>query len=564
MRLSSRRTVPVVVAALGVATVTGAYSQTRAFTVEDLLSLERLGSTTVGWMRLPAATFSPDGRWLAFVVQRARAAREHYGLAGLDGAARMDIWVAPATGGRAVNVTRGARETRGYWCPTWSPDGRHLAMVSTEGNVVQVYVWNRAANVVSRMSERGTDIGYTEITSPNGEVGPLVWKDEKHLVAGLLPAVEAGTLMDRDRGVERYALSQWALAKHGYQTTSSEIGSPMKVISRRESIAIIDVSRATIQEIGAVPSVGRRWIRIAPGWQQGVVLTQVDPDAMHAGRPPVPEYVTHVGVYSLSSPGITWSDSRSITGLLGWKRDLGFIVSARDKKLYSLNVALASLHPIPDGGYDATREAERPSATVSPIPGGEVLTTWHDRVVAKSEDQNGVHLWSCAAREPCKEVVHLNPQTATIESASTDLLDYTSATGEKLKAVVMKPPGYRMGSVYPTIVWAYAGAVFRGVNDVQASITNPMWDNPQLLAAHGYVILFPSIPLKPYGTASDPYSDMAAGVIPAVEKAIEIGITNRNRLGIIGHSYGGYTTLSLLSQTNIFRRLSHWRGRPIS
>src|SRR5260370_3661095 len=243
MRLSWRLPVPLVVAALGAASVTSTYSQPAPFTVEDSLSLERLGSMRVGWLRMPAATVSPDGRWLAFVVQRPRTTSECYSLASLDGAARADVWVVSATGGTPVNVTRGAREGRGYWCPTWSPDSRQLAMFSTRGDLVQIYVWNRSTNTVRRMRERGTDIGYTEITSPNGQRGPMAWQDEKHLVAGLLSTGAAGTVLDRDRGIERFARSQWERAKTRFQTTSSEIGSTMDVISRNESIAIIDVSR---------------------------------------------------------------------------------------------------------------------------------------------------------------------------------------------------------------------------------------------------------------------------------------------------------------------------------
>jgi dipeptidyl aminopeptidase/acylaminoacyl peptidase len=42
-------------------------------------------------------------------------------------------------------------------------------------------------------------------------------------------------------------------------------------------------------------------------------------------------------------------------------------------------------------------------------------------------------------------------------------------------------------------------------------------------------------------------------VLPGVNKVIEMGIADSDRLGIMGHSYGGYSTLCLLVQTPRFK-----------
>lgn len=426
-------------------------------------------------------------------------------------------------------------------------------MFSTEGDIVQVYVWSRATNLLKPVSERGIDIGYTEITSPNGEVGPLIWKDEQRLITGFLPLGEAGTVLDRDRGVERFSSAQWTRAKRGYETTSSSVQSPLRGVSRRESIAVVDISRGTVQEIAVVPSVGRRWIRIAPDWRKGVVVTQTASAPMQAGLPLRPDYRTQIGVFSLSIPGIRWNESQSITAVVRWEQGAPPVVSTRDKELYSFDLDSASLRPVSEDAVTTTLAAQMPVQSVSPLPRGEVLATSATRVVIKIEDEKGIRLLTCAAPTPCDEVIRLNPRIANIQPASMTLIDYTSSTGVPLKAVVIKPPGYQAGKAYPTIFWVYAGLVVKSVNDVQASLANTRWDNPQLLAARGYVVVFPSIPLQPYGAASDPYSDMSGGVMPAVEKVIATGIADPKRLGITGHSYGGYTTVALLSQTKVFR-----------
>src|SRR5260370_30563974 len=48
-------------------------------------------------------------------------------------------------------------------------------------------------------------------------------------------------------------------------------------------------------------------------------------------------------------------------------------------------------------------------------------------------------------------------------------------------------------------------------------------------------------------------ADLAKTVLPGVDKVIELGIADADRLGVIGHSYGGYSTLSLLVQTKRFK-----------
>jgi dipeptidyl aminopeptidase/acylaminoacyl peptidase len=47
--------------------------------------------------------------------------------------------------------------------------------------------------------------------------------------------------------------------------------------------------------------------------------------------------------------------------------------------------------------------------------------------------------------------------------------------------------------------------------------------------------------------------DLLKTVMPGVDRAIDIGVADPGRLGIMGHSYGGYSTLSLIVQTTRFK-----------
>ena len=71
----------------------------------------------------------------------------------------------------------------------------------------------------------------------------------------------------------------------------------------------------------------------------------------------------------------------------------------------------------------------------------------------------------------------------------------------------------------------------------------------QLFATRGYAVLLPDAPQR-LGT---PMFDLAKTVLGGVNKAIEMGIADPDRLGVMGHSYGGYSVLSLIVQTNRFK-----------
>jgi dipeptidyl aminopeptidase/acylaminoacyl peptidase len=73
--------------------------------------------------------------------------------------------------------------------------------------------------------------------------------------------------------------------------------------------------------------------------------------------------------------------------------------------------------------------------------------------------------------------------------------------------------------------------------------------NMQLFATRGYAVFLPDIPVE-VGT---PMSDIAKAVLPGVNKVIEMGIADPERLGIMGHSFGGYSTMSMIVETRRFK-----------
>jgi dipeptidyl aminopeptidase/acylaminoacyl peptidase len=153
-----------------------------------------------------------------------------------------------------------------------------------------------------------------------------------------------------------------------------------------------------------------------------------------------------------------------------------------------------------------------------------------------------------ASLAPGRRITDANPQQKGIAwSAGARLIDYTSAKGAKLQAAMYLPANYEPGKKYPTIVYIYEKRSQFLHQYTSPNATSAF--NPAVYTSRGYVVLQPDIVY----TLNDPGMSAVWCVVPAVEAAIATGIVDRDRIGIHGHSWGGYQTAFLVTQTNIFK-----------
>lgn len=147
-----------------------------------------------------------------------------------------------------------------------------------------------------------------------------------------------------------------------------------------------------------------------------------------------------------------------------------------------------------------------------------------------------------------RQVTHVNPELERYPAGEARLIDYSTSEGKKLQATLLLPVNYKKEQRYPLIVWVYGGSMLSG-NVNRYGAAGPEHHNMQLLSSRGYAVLLPDAPLA-VGT---PMQDLAKTVLPAVDKTVEMGIADTERLGVMGISYGGYSTLALLVQTTRFK-----------
>lgn len=133
-------------------------------------------------------------------------------------------------------------------------------------------------------------------------------------------------------------------------------------------------------------------------------------------------------------------------------------------------------------------------------------------------------------------------------SAGVILIDYVNDFGDTLQASLFLPADYVEGQSYPTITYIY-----ERLTDGTNGYANPAFPgggfNRAVYNSNGYAVLMPDIVYK----LNDPGMSAVACVVPAVHAAIATGIVDGDRVGIHGHSWGGYQTSFLITQTDIFK-----------
>jgi len=113
------------------------FAQGRPLNHDDLFAFKRVSSPEI----------SPDGKWIAYVItvydKQANSSNS-------------DIWVISSAGGEPRQLTAGPK---GDSNPRWSPDGRHIAFVSTRSGSPQIHLIPVSGGEAQKVSHISTGAG---------------------------------------------------------------------------------------------------------------------------------------------------------------------------------------------------------------------------------------------------------------------------------------------------------------------------------------------------------------------------------------------------------------------
>jgi dipeptidyl aminopeptidase/acylaminoacyl peptidase len=532
----------------------------RPLTPEDILDIRTASEIQV----------SADGGRVAFVVtEPADPARPQK-------PPDTNIWVAPADGSHPARLF--AASSRSDTHPRWSPDGRFMAFLSDRGEPVGEQ--KAAKNQVYLMRADGGEA--EQLTNLKGGVQDLKWSRDGKLIAFTVldPDTEAGQKKRQDGYDENFVDHQYKFAR-------------LWVLSLAD---------------GKAEQVTRQDLHIT-GFDWSADGAELVLEASSTPRSDDVLWHSRLVVVSRLTGEITRTLSENATGPVGWSPD-GRTIAFEE---YSPNGIASWLAVVPAAGGPARPLLKDYAGTVRDYAWeadskhlvAEVNEHTHDKflrvdssdgAVAQVLAETALHVPDFAinqdgrvlafgrgagdhppdvfswvreeapqsgpagkTRGPQTErrLTELNPQSKTWQLGAVQEISWKSKQdGSTVYGVLVTPPDYQPGQLYPTIVNVHGGPLgawwtgwFGGWNE---------WG--QLLASHGYVVLLPN----PRGSTGQGWKfaegnrdDWGGGdfhdIMDGVDYLIGQKIADPNRLGIGGWSFGGFMTSWTVTQTHRFK-----------
>lgn len=148
-----------------------------------------------------------------------------------------------------------------------------------------------------------------------------------------------------------------------------------------------------------------------------------------------------------------------------------------------------------------------------------------------------------------KRVTDANPQQAEYAWGSRKLIEFENGKGKTVQGTLTLPANYEPGKRYPTIIYFY-----ETMSERHNQYSMPVYDDrPHMstYASDGYMVFMPDM----YFEIGYPGTSSLDGITSAAQAIIDQGYADPDNIGLQGHSWGGYQTSFILTQTDMFKTI---------
>ena len=150
-----------------------------------------------------------------------------------------------------------------------------------------------------------------------------------------------------------------------------------------------------------------------------------------------------------------------------------------------------------------------------------------------------------------------NPQQSEFRWGSAEIVEWNSNDGVPLQGILFKPDDFDPSRKHPMMVYFYERMsdglhAHRSPRPGGSSISVPFY------VSRGYVVFVPDIPYE----IGYPGESALDAVVPGVLRVLAEGFVDKEKIGIQGHSWGGYQIAYMITKTNLFAAAE--AGAPVS
>ena len=553
----------------------------RGIQPEDLFRIAMVGDVVV----------SPDGAAICYVQTRLDRETDAY---------LSDLWLVPSAGmpGEAVQFTHGPRTVAQ---PRWSPNGRWLAFLADRADKGRKQLWIIPTSGIggeARVLTSG-DSGISDFAWAPDSTRLAFVRSEKYEAGNAGTLAPDDAIADGERVTDDVVTTNrirykgdgvgftngrrshlWTVDLSGAETrlTSGEWGysAPSWSPDCREIVCVAKVGPG--DEIDRTDGTDL-WVIAADGTGEPRRLPTGDGPADAPAWSPDGQLIAFVGDTRANTAGgndnlwIVAADGsgvpRNLTAALD--RSMGLAVgtdmraglaaarpvwSPEGAALYTLASSRGDtpLWRVPLDGSAPTRVVEARGQQVQAFAFCAAGTTL---AINLADNRNPGDIYCADPRDPAANPRHLSEVNgaffAEVTLAEPEAFEYAGAKGWPIEGWLVPPVGMQEGERYPLILSIHGGP--------HAAYGNMFLFDFQLLAARGYGVLF----TNPRGSTNygerftlgsnddwggGDYRDVMLGVDAAIARAPWI---DPARLAVTGGSYGGYLTNWIVTQTDRFR-----------
>jgi len=506
---------------------------------------------------------SPDGKRVVYTISDAVMTADKSEFV-------TQIWMATTDGKENYQITFGEKSSAN---PKWSPDGGSIAFTSNrKDNKNNLYVLRISGGEAEQITEVKSSVGDFE-WSPDGKWiafsstdaksddeekndkgrNDFRWVDENTRMARLyivsLAKDANGKRIPQKLTNENRHVTGFDWSPDGSRIVFSHVSSPVADYWPSSDIAIVDVASARVTPFATTEAAESSPIFSPDGKWIAASVSDLPVRWAQSNR---------IAVYPAGGgePKVMAISHDGQPNILAWNPDSRGLLFTEAKgtgtTLYGANVEAGTIQQM--DSQDAVITA--------PFSGKD---GWYALVKQTASQPPEVYVGRTGSVQMTK-ISNANADVAKMPLGKTELIKWKSTDGREIEGLLTYPVGYAAGTKVSLILNIHGGPA--GV--FQQSFIGGRGSYPlATFASKGYAILRPNPRgSSGYGTefrranfkdwGGMDYQDLMSGV----DKVIEMGVADPNRLGVMGWSYGGYMTSTIITKTNRFKAAS--AGAPVT